>query len=221
MASQRRRDAIAAGLPVESAEAYRRRTRQEAAIAREELAIQLYARGATRQEISDRLLAEFGVALRGDILALVRRGLYRRVQEGSATQEEARQALAASYRELLEVWMPRALGIGAPLDDGNPPAPDRLAAETVLKILDKWGMIHGAVAPPRSGDINLNVINMPADADRQRAAILESLAVDAAKQREIEGALAGTPATVTEHPAALDGKIMPPIPAAPQERPQP
>lgn len=219
MGSQRRRDAIAAGLPVENAEAYRRRTRKEAAIAREEVAISLYARGKTTAEISEALFAEFGVRLRGNVLELVRRGLYRRVEQGTEDVEQAREMLADGYRQLLGIYMPRALGDMPVLDDGTSPAPDLRAAELVLKIFKEWGIIRGAVAPPRSGDINIGIgIGLPADAETQRGRILQSLAVDAAKQREIEGTLSHTPAVGLGHEDAEDGKIMPPVPAAPQER---
>lgn len=219
MGSDRRREAIAAGLPVESAEAYRRRTRKAAAIAREELAIRLYALGKTSAQISDALLEEFGVSLRSDIPGLVRRGLARRVEQGSEDVTQAREMLAEGYRRLLEVYMPRAVGDMPELDDGTKPAPDLRAAELALKILKDWGVIRGAVAPPRSGDLNLNIgLSLPDDADSQRTKILQMLAVDAAKQKEIEGTLSHTPAVGMGHEDALDGKIMPPIPAAPQER---
>lgn len=219
MGSERRRAAIAAGLPVESAEAYRRRTRKEASIAREELAIRLYAQGKTSAQISEAMLAEFGVSQRSNILEMVRRGLARRVLAGAEDVEQAREMMAEGYRRLLEVYMPRALGEMPDLDDGTKPVPDLRAAELALKVLKEWGVIRGAVAPPKSGDLNLNIgVAFPADADVQRGRILEALAVDAAKQREIEGTLAHTPAVGLGHEDALDGKIMPPIPAAPQEK---
>jgi hypothetical protein len=219
VASQRRREAIAAGVPVENAEAVRRRRRKEAAIAREETAIALYAKGKTTAEISDALFDEYGVRLRGNILELVRRGLARRVEQGAEDVEQAREMLAEGYRRLLAVYMPRALGEMPADDDGNTPPPDLRAAEFVLKTLREWGVIRGAVAPPRAGDLNLNIgIGVPLDADSQRAKILHALEVDAAKQREIEGTLAHTPAVGLGHEDALDGKIMPPVPLAPQER---
>lgn len=219
MASQRRREAIAAGLPVENAEAVRRRRRKEAAIAREETAIGLYARGKTSAEISDALYLEYGVRLRGNILELVRRGLARRVEQGAEDVEQAREMLAEGYRRLLGVYMPRALGEIEDPDTLTKLPPDPRAAELALKILKDWGVIRGAVAPPRAGDLNLNIgIGLPADAETQRAKILQTLEVDAAKQREIEGTLADTPAVGLGHEHAEDGKIMPPVPVAPQER---
>jgi hypothetical protein len=210
---------MASGLPVENAEAYRRRTRKEASIAREELAIRLYAQGKTMAQISEALMEEFGVHLKHNLLEVIRRGLARRVLAGAEDVEQAREMLAEGYRRLLEVYMPRALGDMPELDDCTKPAPDLRAAELALKILKDWGVIRGAVAPPRAGDLNLNVgVSFPADADVQRGKILQALEIDAAKQREIEGTLAHTPAIGRGHEDALDGKIMPPIPAAPQER---
>lgn len=218
MASEQRRKAIAAGKIVESSDAVRRRRRQEASIAREELAIELFAQGKTSAQISETLFERFGVRLESDIPGLVRRGLYRRVENGSANHEAARELFVQQYRELIEVYMPRALGHLDDPETGLKTPPDLRAADLVLKVLDKLGVVLGVVAPTRSGDINLNILNVPGDADVARAKILDSLQRDMAKQKQIEGALAGTPATLTEHPDAQDGKILPPTLVAPKER---
>lgn len=217
--SQARREAVAAGRIVESSESIRRRRRQEASIAREETAIQLYAEGKTVQQISDALHELYGVRLPRDIPALVRRGLYRRVKENEANVEIAKAMMSATYRRLLEVYLPRALGQGEADADGQRAAPDVRAAELALKVLDKWGEVEGAKSPPKAGDINMAVVinGAPVDADAQRARILDGLAVERSKQLEIDDTLAGTPASL-EGEIVDDGKVMPPVPLAPQER---
>lgn len=212
MGSQQRQEAIAAGKIVENAAAVRRRRRQEASVVRENLAIRMYAQGATVAEISDELNRQFGVKLVGNILALIRRGLYRQTQENKPDVDIARAMLLAQYRALLEVYMPRALGeVNDPDNPDRKLPPDTRAADLALKILDKAGVASGAVAPPRSGDINLNIgIGAPADADAARRVALEQLDRDRAKLREIEGQLADTPAGSGPEEAE-DGKTPPPF----------
>lgn len=209
MGSNRRREAIENGDPIENAAAVRRRRRQEAAIAREELALELYARGVTIAGISEALYERFEVRLSKNIMELVRRGLYRRVQDNQQQVEVAREMLLAQYRKLLEVYMPRALGDGPNDDDGNRPTPDTRAADLALRVLDKVGVVTGAVAPPRSGDINLAIINggAPPDAADQRRVALANLARDREKLREIEGQLSNTPAHEGDYEDVEDGKV--------------
>lgn len=213
MGSEQRRQAIESGKIVENAAAVRRRRRQEAAIMREELAIEMFAKGAKSTEISAALFERYEVKLTSSVPELIRRGLYRRVKENAPNVDIARELLLAQYRALLEVYMPRALG---QLDDPNSPGrklpPDTRAADLALKVLDKAGVASGAVAPPRSGDINLNIGlgGAPLDADAARRVALEQLARDRAKLREIDGQLADTPA-VDGSADIEDGKIAPPF----------
>jgi hypothetical protein len=220
MGSRARQEAIASGRIVENAAAVRRRRRQEASILREELALEMYAQGATSQAISDEMFKRYQVRIVKDIPALIRRGLYRRVQDNKERVETAREMLLAHYDQLMSIYMPRALGIGEPDTDGNSPPPDPRAADLVLRILDKVGVATGALTPPKSGDINLAVImGAPENADAARAKVMESLASERRKQLEIEGQLAGTPATLEPGEEVDDGKVMPPVPARPtQER---
>lgn len=219
MGSQDRQKAIANGKIVETAAAVRRRRRAEASAMREELAIELYAQGKTNQEISDALFARYRVRLASEIPALVRRGLYRRSAANQASVAVAVELLDTYYRGFLEVYMPRALGQVRDPDTGQSSPPDLRAAEFALRVLDKWGAVHGAVAPPRAGETHLHLYQAPPDADAQRRAVMEALASEHSKQMEIEGALADTPAAAARSAPVHDGMIMPPIPAAPtQER---
>lgn len=204
MGSQRRREAIAQGLPVENAEATRRRRRAEAAIVREELAIEMWAKGNTAREISDAMLAKYGVRLVSNIPELVRRGLYRRVEEGSANVEVARERFRELYSKALRRWFPLAV----PDDDAT--TPDPVAMAQVLRIMRDWGAVEGVVAPPRSGDINLNILSgVQMDDQEMRDKVLASLHAEHEKQVTIDGELAGTPAGAAEE--ADDGKVPPPV----------
>lgn len=194
MGSKSRQEAIASGKIVENAESIRRRRRHEATVARDEFAIRLYAQGKKVAEIEDALFDEFGVRMHGNLLAMIRRGLARRVEQGSQDAKIARELMLAQYRQLLEVYMPRALGQIRDPDTGLMSTPDPRAADLALKVLDKAGIILGVVAPPRS-DINVNVgIMTPPDADTARRLAAENLARDRAKLLEIEGQLGDTPA---------------------------
>lgn len=199
MASRRRQEAIAAGLPVENAEAVRRRRRMEAAIAREELAIELWAAGKTSVEISKALYDRFQVRLTSSIPELVRRGLYRRVQEGSEDAEIARELFRVRYQGLLSKWY--ELATSTP--------PDPKAADIVLRILRDWGVVEGIVAPPRSGDINLNVLNgvTMEDEGAVRARVLASLAAERDKQQVVKTIEGESFTSAQEHD---DGKTPPP-----------
>jgi hypothetical protein len=203
MGSKRRQEAIAAGLPVENAEAARRRRRAEAAIMREELAIELWAAGKTSAEISQAMYDRWGVKLVSSVPELVRRGLYRRVQEGSEDADVARELFRVRYQGLLSKWY--ELATGTP--------PDPKAADIVLRILRDWGVVEGIVAPPRSGDINLNILNgVQMDDQEMRDKVLASLAAESAKQKmvkTIEGE-SFTPEVVE------DGKIPPPAVVLPK-----
>lgn len=211
MGSQRRREAIAAGLPVENAEAVRRRRRAEASILRETIAIEMWARGATSAQISQELFRQTGVKLSSDIPALVRRGLFRRVEEGAESVEIARELFREYYKQLLATWMPRALERPDPDNPGEMLPPDPRALDGVLRILREYGVIERVVTPPRSGDINLNVLNGVEFADPDmRAKVLASLAAEREKQMVIEGTLAGTPAA-QQGVIDDDGKTAPPI----------
>lgn len=211
MGSQQRQAAIAAGRIVENAAAARRRRRTEAAIMREELAIEMWAKGAKATEISAALYERYQVKLVGNIPELIRRGLYRRVKGNEHNVEIARELLLTQYRALLEVFMPRALGEVTDPDTGLKLPPDTRAADLALKVLDKAGIASGAIAPPRSGDINLNIgIGAPPDADAARRVALEQLDRDRAKLREIDGQLADTPAGSGPEEAE-DGRTPPPF----------
>lgn len=203
MASRRRQEAIAAGLPVENAEAVRRRRRVEAAIVREEIAIKLWAQGKTSREISEVLLQETGAALTSGIPELVRRGLYRRVQDGAQDIELARERFRELYTRMLRRWLPLA----AP-EDANE-TPDPRAADVALRIMRDWAVLEGAMAPPRSGDINLAILNGVELGDEElRAKVIASLGAESAKQalvKTIEGE-SFTPAEQAE-----DGRIPPPL----------
>jgi hypothetical protein len=201
MGSQRRREAIAAGLPVENAAATRRRRRAEAAIMREELAIEMWAAGATSAAISQALYDRWGVRLTSAIPELVRRGLYRRVEEGSANVEEARERFRVVYARMLRTWLPLA----SPEHEGD--TPDPVAADRVLKIMRDWGVVEGVVAPPRSGDINLNVLNgVQMDDEEMRAKVLASLAAESEKQQLVKT----IESTAIVHEQHEDGKAPPP-----------
>lgn len=207
MGSRKRQEAIANGKIVETAESRRRRVRAEATFMREQLAIELYAKGSTVTQIEEAMFAAFGVRLHGNILALVRRAVYRRAQENKADVELAKQMMLEHFRPLIETYMPRALG---ELDDPDSPGqklpPDTRAAELVLKVLDKVGQVTGAMAPPRAGDVNLHLQlgQAPPDADTARRQAAEAIAREAAKLREIEGQLVGTPAVEGSDAEAVD-----------------
>lgn len=219
MGSNARREAKANGKIVESAEAFRRRRRAEASAMREELAIELWAQGKTSAQIAEAMFDRYGVRLTGEIPALVRRGLYRRMQANKPNVDIAREMMEVYFRKFVEVYMPRAIGEGTD-DEGRSNVPDLRAAEFTLKVIEKWGQVTGALAPPKVGDVNLHLHQAPPDAENQRVKVMQALAAEHDKQMEIEGALAGTPATeARDHEDALDGMIMPPVPAAPtQER---
>lgn len=201
MGSKRRQEAIAAGLPIENAAAVRRRRRIEAAIIREEIAIGLWARGATSAEISEELFRQTGAKLTSNIPELVRRGLYRRVQDGAQDVELAKERFRELYAKMLKRWLP----LSAP--DNENDTPDPKAADVTLRIMRDWAVLEGAMAPPRSGDINLAILNgVQPDDPEMRAKVLASLAAERAKQdvvRTIEG-------ETIEHEQAEDGKVPPP-----------
>lgn len=196
MGSKRRQAAIAAGQPVENAEAARRRRRALASVVREDIALELYVRGKRSVEIEDELQAQTGSRCHGNIPELIRRGVYRRLQANRQTVEEAKQMMLAQYRPLLETYLPRALGETTDPETGERLPPDVRAAELVLKVLDKVGQVTGAMAPPRAGDLNLNlnIGGPPPDADTARRLALEQLDRQRQKLLEIEGQLGDTPA---------------------------
>jgi hypothetical protein len=201
MASRRRQEAIAAGLPVENAAAVRRRRRVEAAILREEIAIGMWARGHTAAEISEELFRQTGARLVGNIPELVRRGLYRRVQDGAQDIELARERFREIYAAMLRRWMPLA----APDNDND--TPDPKAADVVLRIARDWAVAEGVTAPPRSGDINLNILNgVELDDEEMRARVLASLAAERDKQQVVR-TIEGESFATEEHD---DGKVPPP-----------
>jgi hypothetical protein len=204
MGSQRRREAIAAGLPVENSEAARRRRRVEAAIVREEIAIRGWAAGKTSVQISEDLFRETGARLVGNVPELVRRGLYRRVSEGAADVDTARERFRELYARMLSKWLPLA----APEDDDI--TPDSKAADITLRIIRDWAVAEGVMAPPRSGDINLNVLNgVQVDDPEMRKQVLASLAAESAKQQMVR-TIEGESFTAPEHDAE-DGKVPPPV----------
>lgn len=210
MASQRRRDAIAAGLSVENAEASRRRRRAAASIMREELAIEMWAQGKTSRQISQALFDRYGVRLSSNIPELVRRGLYRRVQEGvtEGRHEAARELFREYYMQLLRTWMPRALEREDPVTGETIP-PDPRAADITMRILRDYGIVERVVEPARSGDINLNVISgVQLDNVEARNQVLASLKAEREKQLVVEGTLVGTPAVEADEDE--DGKTPPP-----------
>jgi hypothetical protein len=201
MGSKRRQEAIAAGLPVENAAATRRRRRIEAAIMREEIAIRLWAQGKTAKEISEELFRETGARLVGNVPELVRRGLYRRVQEGAQDVEIAKERFRELYTRMLTRWLPLA----APEDEIT--TPDPKAADITLRILRDWAVLEGAMAPPRSGDINLAILNgVQMDDEDMRAKVLASLAAEKAKQQLVR-TIEGESFTPEQHD---DGKTPPP-----------
>jgi hypothetical protein len=211
MSSQRRREAIAAGLPVENSEAARRRRRTEAAIVREEIAITMWARGKTSKEISEELFLKTGARLASGVPELVRRGLYRRVQEGAEHVEPARELMRERYMLLLQAWMPRALERPDPDNPEVMIPPDPRALDGVLRILREYGALEGVLAPQRSGDINLNILNGVQFSDVEaREKVLASLAAEREKQMVIDGTLAGTPAA-RQGVIDDDGRTAPPI----------
>lgn len=220
MGSKARQQAIANGKIVENAEAVRRRRRREASIMREELAIELYAKGKTSTQISEAMFEAFGVKLTGNIPELVRRGLYRRMQANTPNVEAAKELFEIMYRKLVEAYMPRALGEVLDPETGMNSPPDLRAAEFALRVMDKWGVVRGAISPPRQGDVNLYLHQAaPPDAETQRSRVMDALQQERAKQMEIEGALAGTPAADDGPIDVYDGMILPPIPDGPtQER---
>lgn len=169
---------------------------------REELAIEMWAAGKTAAQISEAMNARWGVRLTSSIPELVRRGLYRRVQEGAEDAEVARELFRERYRLLLSRWFPLA----APSEETE--TPDPKAAEIALRILRDWAVIEGMVAPPRSGDINLNILNGVDMGDQEaRDKVLASLAAERAKQqvvRTIEGE------SFTAEDEHDDGKTPPP-----------
>ena len=217
MGSKQRQEAIANGKIVENAEAVRRRRRTEAAIMREELAIELFAQGKKVVEIEEALFERYGVRCHGNIPAMIRRGLYRRLL---VVLEAAVELLNESYRQLLGVYMPRALGLlpDPDSDTGRNSPPDLRAAEFALRVLDKVGEANGVKAPPRAGNINLNVINgvqLPEDPAAARALALQQLDRARDKQREIEGALGHTAAVAGAEEEYEDGMVpllLPPRP---------
>lgn len=209
MASERRRERLAAGLPVENSEQVRRRRRAAAAIMREELAIELWAQGKTSREISEAMFERYQVRLTSSVPELVRRGLFRRVQEGTEAQETAKELMRERYMQLLRSWMPRALEREDPDDPDKTIPPDPRALDGVLRILRDLGVVEGVVSPPRAGDVNLNILNgVQMDDPEARAKVLASLRAERDKQLVIEGTLAGTPAVAEAE--AEDGRVPPP-----------
>jgi hypothetical protein len=199
--SQRRREAIAAGLPVENAEAARRRRRAEASIMREELAIEMWAAGKTSKQISEELFRRYNVKLSSGIPELVRRGLYRRVEDGAQNVELAKERFRELYARMLRRWLPLA----APEDDND--TPDPKAADVALRVMRDWAVMEGAMAPPRSGDINLAILNGVQMEDAEmRAQVLNSLAAEKAKQQLVK-TIEGETIAPEEHD---DGRIPPP-----------
>ena len=217
MGSKRRQEAIASGRIVENAAAVRRRRRQEAAIAREELAIEMCAQGATSRQISEALFERYGVRLQSAIPELIRRGLYRRVKANTDNVEIAKAMLREYYTQLLQKWMPLALGGVVDPETGIASRPDPRAADIAMRLLRDWGTVEGALAPARSGDINLNILNGVQLSDHEaRERALDSLRAEADKQRTIEGRLADTPARPA---AAEDGRTPPPVRLGPAKPP--
>lgn len=209
MGSKARKEAIANGRIVESSASVRRRRRQEAAIAREELAIEMCAQGSTNTQISEELFKRWGVKLTSAIPELIRRGLYRRVHANKENVDIAKAMLREYYIKMLEKWMPLALGTLTDPDTGLQARPDARAADVALRVLRDWATVEGALAPARSGDINLNILNgVHLDNEESRNRALDSLRAESEKQRTIEGRLADTPARPD---VVEDGKTPPPF----------
>lgn len=137
--------------------------------AREAVALDMYLKGATYPAIAVAL----GVA-QSSVVKFIREGLAKRSDPELAAK--AREIMGARLELMLARWMPLALGT-----DEVPP--DKDAAETTLKILDRLGMIHGtSLLPPVQQTVVVTVESM-------RREILRSLEETAERAELVAGTL--------------------------------
>jgi len=187
MADNRNRagDPTKVGKQLGTARSARIAARTEAAIIREDVALEMYASGAKITEIGAELASRFEVtAHQASVDRLIRRGLARRAAQEPEKVKVARQMLADRYNRMFEAHMPYALGDATGV-------PDVRSAELVLKVLDKIAEIYGVkVAPPvQESNTTIN-INVPSGADQARTDILNALARERDKHLVVEGHLA-------------------------------
>jgi hypothetical protein len=164
----------------------RQMQRTEAAIVREDKALELYATGLSGPEICRQMAELYGMsAHQATVDRIIRRGLARRAANEPEKVKVARQMLMDRYDAIFQAHMPEALGRGVN------PVPDVRAAELVLKVLDKMGEILGVrTAPPVAETHNTFNINVPSEATQARDAILIALARERDKHAIVEGHLA-------------------------------
>lgn len=192
MASARR----AAGEGHENAEKARARLRKDAAIERENVLLELYARGLTMREIQAEMAQRFKLVSLSNLYVMLPRALARRAEQlAQGTVDQAR-ALYLERAELLwRAMAPRALGLVTDPDSGTSLPADVRAGELALKILDRMAEVSGAKERPSRPDIQIN-IGVPDDPETARQRVLEQLRKEAIQVGVIEGQLASVGSTL-------------------------
>lgn len=194
----------------------RLRLREEGRRVRDDFALRLFASGLTHPEIAVELASEFGTspASVSNTHLMVQRALQRHAVE-SQDVELARSRALVTLERLLEAWAPLAVGQG--LDSQlQPRLPSDKAAEILLKTLDRWTALTGAVRPADNRtQINLSV-TVPVDAASKRLRAMEELQREAEKLRTIEGELAAAGTSMDVHSRADQHSTLLP-PPTPEE----
>lgn len=185
----------------ENARERRRRTRRDNSILRESEALRHYAGGMSYDEIAAEMRCASSTAWE-----LVQRGLKRRVEEDEEIVKLARARVDLHLGRLLEAWMPRALGKALDVDLQEI-APSEPAAKVVLGILDRYVEIWG-VKPPTQLEVDLRD-DRPAGPEAI-ANVMAVLARTAAKEKTIEGHLAGA-GTDLHKARGGDERQLPPV----------
>lgn len=165
----------------ETADQRRKRFRTEAAQEQERRALNLFVEGKTYKDIAARLGVAYSTAH-----TYVHRGLKRRADQDSEIAEKARAFLQLQIEALMGTWMPRARGLAEV--DGERIPPDPRAADVMIKLINQYAGITGALSPVRvEGEINTN---RPLSPDEAVAAIMAGLQRISDKDKTIEGHLA-------------------------------
>lgn len=195
MGSRRRQEALTTydgtGRIIENARAARMRLRSEAAIVREDFALDRFAKGDTVAEIERKLGEEFGVKYQRRVPEMVKRALVRRAAAYAERVEEARALYIEQTMKLVHAWMPRALGEALDGDGRRIPA-DPKAAELAFKFISAIAEVAGAKAPKKAGDVNITNVVLPADdPDNVREKVLATIEREREKFQVIEGSFTG------------------------------
>lgn len=181
---------------------------------REAYALERYAAGDTYTEIAAAMADRFGSCSVSHLSELIPRALARFSDMlDEQTVNQARALYVLRLEQQVRAYTPTALG--RPFDPATmsePVPPDPRVGELLLKVIDRIAEATGGRERPKRSELTVN-IQLPADPDSARKAILAELEKERDKIRTIEGHLASAGTglnelTTGEH---ADDALPPPV----------